>query len=384
VVTIWSRLQSNLPKEFADPLQDAKMSLDLMLTLSAFVFFFGVIIACLLAYRLPLDTLASAPLILTIIVPIVGHYAFRLGKRTIIYVTLAAFVLLIILPPFAIYLMLPGSFPAPLVWFGDTALRLEFFLVLLFGIILLSWLIYQNATQAALSYAERIQSAFDLYRWKVFEGFNLQLPPSLEEERFMWKEVCALLSSSKMPSPGYYAYVKQEKTKPKAPPPVSTVRLPVLAKAKSAFELITDVDIVEENVVESEIAPDAARTRQELVGKRPLQQMAARKPVRRSHVTDAKNLEHTVTVGISATPAMVMNGNLQVGDVIDVIFVPAATEANKFPKPVVFDNVRVLDVKPTPGGPNYTVSIVLPSNQLIKFASMSFGSRPIIARRTLI
>jgi hypothetical protein len=384
VVTIWSRLQSDLPKEFADTLQDAKMSLDLMLTLSAFVFFFGAVIASLLAYRLPSDAFASAPLILTAVVPLVGRYAFRLGKSATIYVTLASLVFLIILPPFAISLVLSRGFPAPLVWFGDAALRFEFFLTLLVGIILLSWLIYQNATQAALSYAERIQSAFDLYRWKVFEGFNLQLPPSLEEERVMWKEVCALLSSSKTPSPNYFAYVKQEKTKPQAPPPPTKIKLPVLAKTKSAYELIADVDIIEEDIVESDVTPDAARTRQELVGKRPLQQIAARQPVRRSLVTDSRNLEHTVSVGISATPAAVMGGDLQVGDVIDVIFVPAATAANKVPEPVVFDNVRVLNVKPITGSPNYIVSIALPANRRIKFASLSFGSDLLIARRTFL
>ena len=45
--------------------------------------------------------------------------------------------LLIILPLFAIYLMLSRGFPAPLIWFGDAALRFEFFLTLLVGIILL-------------------------------------------------------------------------------------------------------------------------------------------------------------------------------------------------------------------------------------------------------
>jgi hypothetical protein len=81
---------------------------------------------------------------------------------------------------------------------------------------------------------------------------------------------------------------------------------------------------------------------------------------------------------------MVMGGNPQVGDVTDVIFVPAATEANKLPEPVVFDNVRVLDVKPATGSPNYIVGIALPSNRRIKFASLSFGSDPLIARRPLL
>ena len=252
------------------------------------------------------------------------------------------------------------------------------------GIILLSWLIYQNAAQAALSYAERIQSSFDLYRWEVFEGFNLQLPPSLEEERVMWKEVCALLSSSKTPSPSYFAYVKQEKTKMQAQPVPTKIKVPVLARTKSAFELIADADIIEDHFAESDIAPDVVRTKQELVGKRSLQQIAARQPVRRSLVTDSQNLEHTVSVGISATPATVMGGDLRAGDVIDLIFVPAATEANKMPEPVVFDNIRVLDLKPLTGSANYIVNIVLPSNRRVKFASLSFGTDLLIARITLL
>jgi hypothetical protein len=381
-VLIWSRLQSNLPKEFAQTLQDSKTSLDMMVTLSSFVLFFGTILAAVMAYNLSLGRVAIAPLVLVAAVPLIARFSFHLSRRAIIITTIVALLLLLVVPLVSIYIMLRKGFWSPLVWFGNTALRVEFFLVLMVGICLLSWVIYLNSVQAGLAYAEKIQASFDLYRWKVFEGLNLQLPPSFQEERAMWKQLCALLSSSKEPDANYYSYVKQQQTKELARPSAK-VKLPVLKEDKPAFHLIGNEDLVEKEVLASKVTADVARARGELTGKLSLQQLSAHHPISRSLVTDAQNLEHTVSVGIQVTQSSIMGGNLQIGDVVEVIIVPAPTETDSLPDPVIFDGVRVLDIKQVAGSQNFVVVIALPSNRRIKFAALSFGSNLLITRKTL-
>lgn len=223
---IWSRLQPNLPKEFAESLQDSRMALDMMLTLSAFCLAFGLVQSLMLTYKLPLETLGAAPLILTLLVPLGARKIFQLNKNKTVAVTAATIMALIVIPLVTIGIMLKRGFWSPLVTVGDAGLRIEAFLVFITAYAVFAWIVYANAVHAAVAYGEKVQSAFDLYRWTVFEGLQLQLPSGFADEQQMWKEVCALLSQSKSPDGRYYRYIKSERTKedPNAPKP--TLPLP--------------------------------------------------------------------------------------------------------------------------------------------------------------
>ena len=62
-VLIWSRLQSTLPSEFLTAFQDAKTSLDLMVTVSAFTILFGLPLSLWVAIKFPTSWLWWALLI---------------------------------------------------------------------------------------------------------------------------------------------------------------------------------------------------------------------------------------------------------------------------------------------------------------------------------
>lgn len=188
-VLIWPRLQSALPKEFADPLQDAKTSLDLMVTLSAFTLLFGLPLSVWLAVKSSTPLLWWIPLILAVV-------AFSLRCYMSVIFALAALVLTFV--PFSFTL----SISTPVAQF-------QAFFTLAASVLFLAWLIYQNAVQAGLAYGEKIKAAFDLYRWKVLEGLHIQLPKDFEEERKIWEEVCGLLYRGYPPDSRYFRYVQE-------------------------------------------------------------------------------------------------------------------------------------------------------------------------------
>ena len=186
-VIIWPRLQYNLPSTFAEPLQDAKTSLDLMITLAAFCLFFGLPLSIWTAVRA------------TSFLP--WWFAFLLALLALaqrLYPVLAL-ILLGFIPVF-----LPHATPF-------TAL-VQTLVCLVSVSVLLSHLSYQSAIQAALDYGEKIKAAFDLYRWQVLDTLHVQLPTDFVEERKTWEELCGLLARNYAPDPHYYRYEHTKKT----------------------------------------------------------------------------------------------------------------------------------------------------------------------------
>jgi Flp pilus assembly protein CpaB len=107
-------------------------------------------------------------------------------------------------------------------------------------------------------------------------------------------------------------------------------------------------------------------------------------------VVDMDLISGTVPIGIPATPAMVLGGNLQAGDVVDIILVPAATEQQPSSAQSLFEEVLVLDVKPvaesqaTDGGSSdhpFIVVIALPLDRRQEFATRRPGATWVITQR---
>jgi hypothetical protein len=188
-VLIWSRLQSSLPKKFAEPLRDAESSLDLMVTISTFILLFGVPLSVWSTFKSPGMLPWWVPLLLAII---------ALPLRFYVSLGLALVALILYIVPFT----LPSL--------ATISIQVQFLALMMGSVLLLAWLSYQNAIQSALSYGEKIRAAFDLYRWKVLEGLNLQPPTDYEEEKKLWEEVCGLLYRGYTPNPRYYRYVQRE------------------------------------------------------------------------------------------------------------------------------------------------------------------------------
>lgn len=59
--------------------------------------------------------------------------------------------------------------------------------------LVLGWLSYEAALIPALSYAELIRVAFDLYRKNLLKEFNLTPPDNIEDEKLLWKKLVEFL-----------------------------------------------------------------------------------------------------------------------------------------------------------------------------------------------
>ncbi|NEO98687.1 MAG: hypothetical protein F6K58_08395 [Symploca sp. SIO2E9] len=369
-ILIWTRLQPALPNEFVQPMQDAKMSLDLMVTLSGYILLFGLPLSIWLSFQ----SSTILPWWISLVLVVLSIF-LRFNVSLLLALSSLSLSWLISLKP----TLLVSGF-----------IQLQISITLTTAVLLAAWLSYQNAVQAAVAYGEKIKAAFDLYRWKALEGLHLQLPPNHQEERKMWQEVCGLLYRSYPPDPRYYRYVKQANTKDPVSELSPTFRLPVPKQTLPAYHLITADDIKEKEIPEAQVPGDALRHQSELIGYSPLQLLPANQPVSRFVLTEPKYLKDTMAVGIPATPAMTLGGNLKAGDVIDITLVPVAIESEPQPEPVTFSDILVLDVKLMQEKKSFAeqvseqpfvVVIALPTVRRLEFATQSAGVTVLLTRK---
>ena len=202
-VVIWSRLQPLLPAEFADLLQQAKTSLDLLLTLVTFTWLFGVPLALWTALRAAWPT--SAPVITVLAALALAAYIPLLAsRRTSRPVRYAAAAVLVV----AVVSLVVAQLSVPNLARAVTV-RACVFLLLVAEITLLAWALYRNAVQAGLGYGEKLKAAFDLYRWSVLEQLHLRTPADLIDERVIWEQLSTIVLWYTTRSWRHYRYIAQ-------------------------------------------------------------------------------------------------------------------------------------------------------------------------------
>lgn len=372
---IWSRLQPELPKEFSESLNDTRMGLDMMLTLSGFCLIFGLAQSLLLAYGSPLELLGTAPLILAALIPIAARRLYKLQRRGTVIVAVVTVVALIVIPIIVIALMLKRGFPGPLVTIGDAGLRIETFLVLMTGYCFLAWLVYTNAVHAAVGYGEKVQSAFDLHRWKVFDALHLQQPPGFTDEQRMWEEVCDLLARSKPPNDRYYRYLKDEKTKEEFGARPATVRSAVPVRVLPPYREISADDLEVRDLLMSDEMANVVATPEEIRRKAPLSELPVGKPIPRSSLVERRYLENTIAVGLPAELTGSMSRALQPGDVVEMLIVFARDEDASPPaSSIALQNVVLL----TTGD---AVTVAVPSEYRFVFEHFTEASALVLSKQ---
>ncbi len=126
---------------------------------------------------------------------------------------------------------------------------------------------------------------------------------------------------------------------------------------------------------------------QEILGRYTLVKIPQKKPLTEKQLSpkiDPTRLVDTVTVGIPATPAMMLGGNLKAGDIVDITLVPTSTKATSLSSPIVFPNILVLDVKSAPQTNALSTSVIvvaLPFKRQQEFASKSSGATLLLTRK---
>jgi hypothetical protein len=332
-VVVWPRLQPLLPPDFAGPLQDAKTSLDFGLTLSSFVWLFGVPIALWVAVRaawLP----GSLLLYMIAGVALVCGVALAVRLRRVMLRALAILVPLAAAATFVVSLRLGADSPIP-----TAVVRAEAFVLVAAALLLAALAINVVAVQAAISYGERIKAAFDLHRWKVLQELQLQLPPDWQEERQTWRSVCQFLYRGLPPDAERHRYVVSSLTRTV---PASTVRAWVPARDLPPYRAIGADQLEQRDVDESELPTDPA-DHDELVGRCPLVQLAAHRPVAVRLLVASEQLDGMVAVGLPEGARLSLPITVEVGDVVDLM----VTRQGRWwrqPESVEFNDLLVLEV----------------------------------------
>ncbi|MFE0148605.1 hypothetical protein ACFWY5_15775 [Nonomuraea sp. NPDC059007] len=191
-VVIWSRLQPLLPDPFAAALKDAKASLDLMLTLAAYLVVVGVPVAVLAAAGAPLGPGALAWSCLAAALVVIAALV-RLRHPLVVAALAAA---LLSLPAVLFFLAAPPALVP--------VLRVAAGLVLVAAVLVLAMVVHAGAREAALAFSDQLKSAFDLHRRLVLRELGLEPPSGLAAERELWLDVCQFLYRGDPPvSPGF-------------------------------------------------------------------------------------------------------------------------------------------------------------------------------------
>lgn len=365
---VWTWLEAVLPKGASTPLYDAKTSLDLMITSSFLILIVGLPISAFSVISVGMSwpwwsLLIPAAFFLLL------RFSYLLGVGLIVVSALQGV----------------GKINPLGTW--------NVLLTLLSGGLLLSGVCYMSAVQAGFSYGERYRVAFDMYRWKILEALHLQLPPDFEEERRMWEVIGLTLFRASIPKEDYWRYVHLESTKEPALPAQVTLKLPVPIEDLRAGDIITQ-EIANKTIQnrvfsKDDVWADVITSKNDLIGKKPKQTLLAGKPIPLSFINGTQEPE-VIAVGIPATSAMLLGGELQKGERIDLILVPKPNKPHQPPDPILFTDLNVLDVKRTGRIPkddnilpehSHTVVVALPKERRFEFAAKSLGATFLITQR---
>lgn len=338
-VLIWSRLQTFLPESFARILQSAKTSLDLMVTLSAYCLIFGIPLSTWLSLHADSWFLSVVPLGFSVL-------AFLMQQWWIGVVAIIASGFGEVLSRWPQAQLLP-------------LIRLQVLLTLVSAILWVSRLSYQNALQAALTYGEQLKTAFDLYRWKALEALNIKLPANLTEERMLWDEVCKMLYRGYQDQLNLYQYQTPDSTT-LLKRPTETTEVIVAAQTLKAFSPINPTKLKFLTLPAKDVPQDAWTSMTGIEQCCPVSPIAPNSPICTHRLIQFSMLNQRFIVGIPATPAMAMGGDLQTGDRIKILL----QKTNHAPE--IIDDVLVLSIKSNDTGPiqreaaeTYTYTLVL-------------------------
>jgi len=76
------------------------------------------------------------------------------------------------------------------------------------GTPLAAWMFYTLAIQSYRAYADLLRTTVDLYHFKLLDALHIAIPPSVEDEREIWKSVTQWLGQGDLRDIGYYRSAK--------------------------------------------------------------------------------------------------------------------------------------------------------------------------------
>ncbi len=362
----WPRLQGLLPKEVNETIQGARTSLNLMLTLAFGILLFGLPLTISTTFQSETYFAWWLPLIF-------GGLNILFRQYWVASLCLCATGL-----SYFLYFQ-DRATPATV----RMLLDLQPLLTGFGGLYIFSWLCYRNAVESSLIYGEKLQSAFDLYRWKILEELHLQLPPNLEEEREIWGDLGGLIYRGYSPSSDYYRYVIDEK-KVKLPRILPEPQVPVIVLKKNlpAFHLVNADDVSELKVPPEQVPFDAVTEPTAVVGKLLLSRTTAKKPISKKRLQAPDKLKNYLALGLSVSPENILGGIIDVGDHVDLWINPKSEINGDQPEPIAYQDVLVLQTTLNDDQSETDTSLTADSPQIIIVALPSESGAALVGKLT--
>lgn len=172
------------------------------------------------------------------------------------------------------------------------------------------------------------------------------------------------------------------------------VKLWVPNRDLPSYTQIKTTDLAEKTVPGRTISPETVKEIDKLRDRYTIAEVPKDKPITKKQLgpeltVDQKNLlRNAVLIGIPATPAMILGGNLQAGDRVDIAIVQEATEKQPNPKSIQFDNTFVFDIKSGSSttataspAPEMVVVLAIPAQRQAEFARSIAGKKVILSRK---
>ncbi|HEY9613121.1 RcpC/CpaB family pilus assembly protein [Allocoleopsis sp.] len=161
--------------------------------------------------------------------------------------------------------------------------------------------------------------------------------------------------------------------------------IPVPVRDLPAYHQIQLTDLVQKK--------SSAKTLSSIVNRYTLTPVPKHKPLSKDKLgpqVESDRISNTVAIGIPATPAMVLGGNLEAGDIVDIIIVPTATKSEPQLTSVLLPDILVLDVKSMQENKSptnqlsdspFVIVVALPVARRQEFATNSIGAKLLISRK---
>ncbi|MEW6494540.1 MAG: RcpC/CpaB family pilus assembly protein [Cyanobacteriota bacterium] len=169
--------------------------------------------------------------------------------------------------------------------------------------------------------------------------------------------------------------------------------IPVPVRDLPAYHQIQSTDLVQRPFSGKIRTSVTLKQPKQIVSRYTLTPVSKQKPLSEGKlgpIVDTAHISNTVAIGIPATPAMVLGGNLEAGDIVDVIVTPAATGSEPQLRSVLLSDILVLDVKSmrdnkSPANQmsdsSFVVVVALPVARRQEFATNSVGAKLLITRK---
>jgi len=175
---------------------------------------------------------------------------------------------------------------------------------------------------------------------------------------------------------------------------LSQIKVWVPSRDLPPYTLIKSTDLIEKPLLSRNIPSESVRELTKLSDRYTVSTITKDKPITKKQLSpeltleQKKLLQNTVLIGILATPDMILGGNLQAGDQVNILIVLEATEKQPNPPSIQFDNTFIFDIRSNETNSTVitkssesVVVLAIPADRRAEFSRSISGRKVMLSRK---